>query len=30
VPAWYRVAAIAQAIAPGLVARIASRSGYRR
>ena len=30
VPAWYRVAAIAQAVAPGLVARIASRSGYRR
>ncbi len=30
VPAWYRVAAIAQAVAPGLLARIASRSGYRR
>jgi short-subunit dehydrogenase len=30
VPAWYRAAAIAQAVAPGLVARIASRSGYRR
>ena len=29
VPAWYRAAAIAQAVAPGLVARIASRSGYR-
>jgi hypothetical protein len=29
VPAWYRVAAIAQAVAPGLVARLASRSGYR-
>jgi short-subunit dehydrogenase len=30
VPAWYRVAAIAQAVAPGLLARIASRSVYRR
>jgi short-subunit dehydrogenase len=30
VPAWYRAAAIAQALAPGLVARIASRSGFRR
>jgi short-subunit dehydrogenase len=29
VPAWYRVAAVAQALAPGLVARMASRSGYR-
>jgi short-subunit dehydrogenase len=29
VPAWYRVAAVAQAVAPGLVARLASRSGYR-
>ena len=29
VPPWYRAAAIAQAVAPGLVARIASRSGYR-
>jgi hypothetical protein len=29
VPALYRIAAIAQAVAPGLVARIASRSGYR-
>ncbi|TML26916.1 MAG: SDR family NAD(P)-dependent oxidoreductase [Actinobacteria bacterium] len=29
VPALYRFAAIAQAVAPGLVARIASRSGYR-
>jgi uncharacterized protein len=28
VPPWYRAAAIAQAVAPGLVARIASRSGY--
>ncbi len=30
VPSWYRAAAVAQALAPGLVARIASRSGYRR
>jgi short-subunit dehydrogenase len=30
VPRWYRVAAIAQAIAPGLVARLSSWSGYRR
>jgi len=29
VPAWYRVAAVAQALVPGLVARLASRSGYR-
>ena len=29
VPPWYRAAAIAQAVVPGLVARIASRSGYR-
>jgi short-subunit dehydrogenase len=29
VPWWYRVAAVAQAVAPGAVARIASRSGYR-
>jgi uncharacterized protein len=29
VPWWYRLPAIAQALAPGLVARIASRSGYR-
>ena len=29
VPAWYRVAAIAQALVPGLLARMASRSGYR-
>ena len=28
VPAYYRVAAIAQAVAPGLLARVASRSGY--
>jgi uncharacterized protein len=30
VPAVYRVAALAQSLAPGLVARIASRSGYHR
>jgi len=30
VPGWYRVAAMAQALAPGLVARLASRSGYKR
>ena len=30
VPPWYRAAAIAQAVAPGFVARIASRSVYRR
>jgi short-subunit dehydrogenase len=29
VPRWYRVAAIAQALAPGLVARLSARSGYR-
>jgi len=29
VPAWYRAAAVAQALVPGLVARLASRSGYR-
>jgi short-subunit dehydrogenase len=29
VPRWYRVAAIAQAVAPGLVARLAARPGYR-
>jgi short-subunit dehydrogenase len=29
VPGWYRVAAIAQALAPGIVARMSSRSGYR-
>jgi short-subunit dehydrogenase len=29
VPGWYRVAAIAQALAPGLVARMSARSGYR-
>ena len=30
VPRWYRVFALAQALAPGLVARAARRSGYRR
>jgi len=30
VPGWYRVFAIAQALAPGLVGRIAGRSTYRR
>ena len=30
VPAWYRVAALAQALVPGLMARVATRSGYRR
>jgi short-subunit dehydrogenase len=29
VPRWYRAAAVAQALAPGLVARLASRGGYR-
>jgi hypothetical protein len=29
VPRWYRFAAIAQAVAPGLVARLSARSGYR-
>ncbi len=29
VPRWYRAAAIAQALAPGLVARLSSRGGYR-
>jgi short-subunit dehydrogenase len=29
VPAWYRAAAVAQALVPGLVARLSSRSGYR-
>jgi short-subunit dehydrogenase len=28
VPAWYRVAALAQALVPGLMARVATRSGY--
>ena len=30
VPRWYRVFAIAQALSPSLVGRLASRSGYRR
>lgn len=30
VPHWYRVFALAQALFPGLVARLVSRSGYRR
>jgi short-subunit dehydrogenase len=30
VPGWYRAAAIAQALAPGVMARLAARSGYRR
>ena len=30
VPRWYRVAALAQALVPGLMARVATRSGYRR
>jgi short-subunit dehydrogenase len=30
VPRWYRVFAIAQALAPGLVGRAAARSRYRR
>jgi short-subunit dehydrogenase len=29
VPRWYRAAAIVQALAPGLVARLGGRSGYR-
>jgi uncharacterized protein len=29
VPRWYRLAALAQALAPGLVARLSTRSGYR-
>jgi short-subunit dehydrogenase len=29
VPAWYRAAAVAQAVVPGLVARVSARSGYR-
>ena len=29
VPRWYRLAAFAQAVAPGLVARISARAGYR-
>jgi uncharacterized protein len=30
VPRWYRIFALAQAIAPGLMARLVARSGYRR
>ena len=30
VPRWYRVFSLAQALAPGLVARLVARSGYRR
>jgi NAD(P)-dependent dehydrogenase (short-subunit alcohol dehydrogenase family) len=30
VPRWYRVFAVAQALAPGIVARLVARSGYRR
>jgi uncharacterized protein len=30
VPRWYRVFAVAQALFPGLVARLVARSGYRR
>ncbi len=30
VPSWYRIFALAQALAPGLVARLVARSGYRR
>ena len=29
VPRWYRAAAVAQALAPGLVSRLSTRSGYR-
>jgi short-subunit dehydrogenase len=29
VPRWYRLAALAQALAPGLVARLSARGGYR-
>jgi uncharacterized protein len=29
VPGWYRIIAIAQALAPGLLARLSARSGYR-
>jgi hypothetical protein len=29
VPGWYRVFALAQALAPGLVGRLAGRSRYR-
>jgi len=30
IPRWYRAAAFAQALAPGLMARLAARSGYKR
>ena len=30
VPGWYRAAAVAQAVTPRLLARVAGRSGYRR
>lgn len=30
VPRWYRIGALAQALAPGLIARLAGRQGYRR
>jgi short-subunit dehydrogenase len=30
VPRWYRIFAVAQAVAPGLVGRLVARSGYRR
>jgi uncharacterized protein len=30
VPRWYRIFALAQALAPGLVARLVARSGYRK
>jgi uncharacterized protein len=30
VPRWYRAAALAQALAPSLIARLAGRSGYKR
>jgi short-subunit dehydrogenase len=29
VPRWYRAAAVAQALAPGLLARLSARAGYR-
>jgi short-subunit dehydrogenase len=29
VPAYYRIAAVAQALFPGLVARVVGRAGYR-
>ena len=30
IPRWYRLFAIGQALAPGLIARLVARSGYRR